>query len=227
MAYGPTGLIDIMDNRTNTIAGWVLAAMAAALALYLFSSMAMKSESPAKEGYAVVAAEDTGGAAVAEVPFNTLMAKGDVAKGEQVFAKCKSCHTATQGGPNGIGPNLYGVVGDAIAEGRGGYAFSDALKQKGAGQKWTFDLLNAWLTNPKKFAEGTKMSFAGLEKGEDRANVIAYLNAQGSNLPLPKPDAAPAAAPAADAAANGTAVPANAADAAPAATAAKTAAPAK
>lgn len=198
-----------MDNQNNTILGWVLAAMAAALALYLFSTMAFKSEHPEKEGYAVVAAEATeGGAVEPQVPIATLLAKADVSKGEQVFQKCKSCHTANQGGPNGIGPNLYATVGEGIAEGKGGFAFSDALKQKGAGQKWTFDLLNEWLTNPKKFAPGTKMSFAGLDKGEDRANVIAYLNAQGSNLPLPKADAAPAPA-AADAAAGNAAEPAN------------------
>lgn len=195
-----------MDNRFNTIAGWVLAAMAAALGLYLFSTMAMKSERPEQEGYKIVAADEAGGEAAApEVPFNTMMSKGDVAKGEQVFQKCKSCHTANQGGANGIGPNLFGIVGDAMAEGRGGFAFSDALKKKAAGQKWSFAGLNDWLTNPKKFAEGTKMSFAGLDKGEDRANVIAYLNSLGSNLPLPAPDAAPAAAPAAgDSAANTT-----------------------
>lgn len=198
-----------MDNRTNTIAGWVLAAAAAALALYLFSTLAMKSEKPVKEGYAVVAADDSaGGPAVPEVPFATMMAQSDVSKGEQVFQKCKSCHTANQGGANGIGPNLYGIVGDAIGEGRGGFAFSDSLKTKGAGQKWTFDLLNVWLTNPKKFADGTKMSFAGLEKEDERANVIAYLNAQGSNLTMPKP--APAA-PGDGATGNATA-PANASE---------------
>lgn len=185
-----------MDNRFNTIAGWVLAAAAAALAFFLFSNMAFKSEHPEKMGYAVVAAEPTeGGPAEPTVPFATMMASAEVTKGEAVFAKCKSCHTITQGGANGIGPNLWATVGEAIAEGKGGYAFSDALKQKGAGQKWTFELLNEWLTNPKKFASGTKMSFAGLEKQEDRANVIAYLNANGSNLPLPAP-APEAAAPA-------------------------------
>jgi cytochrome c len=200
-----------MENRTNTIAGWVLAAMGTALALSIFSNMAFKSERPEKEGYQIVAAEaPSDGPAVPAVPFMTMMASAEVTKGAAVFAKCKSCHTIEQGGPNGIGPNLYATVGEGIAEGKAGFAFSDALKAKGAGQKWTFELLNEWLTNPKKFAEGTKMSFAGLEKQEDRANVIAYLNSMGSNLPLPKADAtpAPAAAPAADATAGNTAAPA-------------------
>lgn len=198
-----------MDNRTNTIAGWVLAAMASALAFYLFSSMAFRHEHTDKMGYAVVAPEasEGGAAAAPTVPFMTMMASAEVVKGEAVFAKCKSCHSINQGGANGIGPNLYATVGEAIAEGKAGYAFSDALKSAGAGKKWTFELLNEWLTNPKKFAPGTKMSFAGLEKQEDRANVIAYLNANGSNLPLP------AAAAAEPAAADNTAAPAdNAAD---------------
>jgi cytochrome c len=91
-----------------------------------------------------------------------------------------------------IGPNLYATVGEAIATGKGGFAFSDALKAKGG--KWDFDSLNAWLTKPSKFAPGTKMTFAGLSNPKDRADVILYLNTQGSNLPLPPP---PAAAPAA------------------------------
>jgi cytochrome c len=187
-----------MENRTNTIAGWVLAAMGTALAMSIFSSMAFKTERPEKEGYQIVAAEAaTDGPAAPVVPFPVLLAAADVTKGEAVFAKCKSCHTINQGGANGIGPNLYATVGEGIAEGKAGFAFSDALKAKAAGQKWTFDLLNEWLTSPKKFADGTKMSFAGLDKPEDRANVIAYLNAQGSNLPIPKAEAAPAAAPAA------------------------------
>jgi cytochrome c len=116
---------------------------------------------------------------------------GDPAKGEKVFAKCMACHTIEQGGANDIGPNLYGVAGDAIAEGRGGYAFSDALKaHKGV---WDQATLDQWLSGPAKFAQGTKMTFAGLTSAQDRADVIAYLNSKGGKLSL---GAAPAAAPA-------------------------------
>lgn len=180
-----------MDDRTNTIAGWVLASCGAALGLSIVSSLIYHTGAPAKAGYPIEApADDAGGAAAApEVPIATLLATADATKGADVFKKCGACHNAAQGGANGIGPNLYGIVGDAIAQGRGGYAFSDALK--GIGGKWDFDKLNAWLTNPRKFASGTKMTFAGLDSEQDRANVIVYLNAQGSNLPLP---AAPATA---------------------------------
>ena len=191
------GRVGTMDNRTNTIAGWVLAACATALGLSIVSDMAFHSEAPEKMGYPIEGVEASGDAgAAAEVPVATLLATADPAKGAETFKKCAACHTINQGGPNGIGPNLYATVGEAIAQGKNGFAFSDALKSVGG--TWTFDALNSWLTSPRKFANGTKMTFAGLSDGQDRANVIAYLNAQGSNLPLP---AAPAAVPASEASA--------------------------
>lgn len=182
-----------MDNRFNTIAGWVLGTAAVGVALTVVSSMyfgADKEHRPETMGYAIAGVEaeskDSG-----EVPFATLLASADPAKGEAVFAKCKSCHTIEEGAPNGIGPNLHGVVGEGVGVGAGGFAFSDALK--GVGGEWTFEKLNEWLTSPKAFAPGTKMTFAGLPKPEDRANLIAWLNTQGSNLPLPSAEqAAPA-----------------------------------
>lgn len=211
-----------MDNRTNTIAGWVLGAAIVALGAGIVSGEYFRAERPEKMGYPIEGVVEEGGegGAAVEVPIETLLAKADPAAGEKVFAKCAACHTATKGGANGIGPNLYGVVGEAIGQGAGGFPFSDALKSKGG--TWNFDLLSQWLTSPRKFAEGTKMTFAGLSKGEDRANVIAYLNSQ-SDHPQPLPTAA--AAPAADAkaaaatgeAANAAAPAANAAAPAPAA----------
>lgn len=184
-----------MDNRTNTIAGWVLGSCAAALGLSIVSGMIFHAERPEKMGYPIegVAAEGEGGGA-AEVPIASLLGTADPAKGADVFKKCAACHTVNQGGANGIGPNLYATVGEAIAQGKGGFAFSDALKAHGG--KWDFDALNAWLTSPRKFANGTKMTFAGLSNAQDRANVIVYLNSMGSNLPLPAAPAAVAAAPA-------------------------------
>lgn len=191
-----------MDDRFNTIAGWTLFGGIVALGLSSLSGhyfLADKEHRPEKMGYVIegVEAEAGAGAAAAE-PIANRLAKGDVAKGEAIFAKCKACHTIAQGGANGIGPNLYGVVGEAQAAGRGGYAFSDALKAKGG--KWDFASLDEWLTSPAKYATGTKMSFAGISDPQQRADVILYLNAQGSNVPLPAAEAA-AAAPAADASA--------------------------
>ena len=179
-----------MDDRTNTIAGWVLAACAGALGLSIVSGMYFKPHHLEKEGYPIESADGAeGGAAAAEVPIATLLASADAAKGAEVFKKCGACHTINQGGANGIGPNLYGTLGEPIGQGKGGFAFSDALK--GVGGNWDFDKMSAWLANPRKFAPGTKMTFAGLSNPQDRANILVYINSQGSNLPLP---AAPAAA---------------------------------
>ena len=178
-----------MDDRANTIAGWVLAGGIAALGLSIVSGMVFHSEKPEKMGYPIEGAEEAGGDKAVEVPIASLLGTADAAKGAEVFKKCAACHTADQGGANGIGPNLYATLGEPIGQGKGGFAFSDALK--GVGGNWDFDKMNAWLTSPRKFAPGTKMTFAGLPNPQDRANVIVYLNSLGSNLPLP---AAPAAA---------------------------------
>ncbi|WP_426257506.1 c-type cytochrome [Sphingomonas sp. DC1600-2] len=181
-----------MDNRTNTIAGWVLGSMGVALALGIAGNMIVHPIKAEKAGYPIEGgAEEGAGAAAADKPIAELLATADTAHGAEVFKKCSACHTIAQGGANGIGPNLWATVGEAIAQGKAGYAFSDALKTAGAGKKWDFEELNKWLTSPRAFAAGTKMTFAGLTSGKDRADVIAYLNTQGSNLPLPA--AAPAA----------------------------------
>ncbi|MES2270369.1 MAG: cytochrome c family protein [Pseudomonadota bacterium] len=206
-----------MDDRFNTIAGWALFAGIVALGGSIVSGKMFHDERPEKMGYAIEGVEAEGGAGAAEGPsIATLLATADVAAGEKVFGKCAACHTVTQGGANGIGPNLYATLGEGIAQGKAGFAFSEALKSKGG--NWTFESMDAWLKSPRAFAEGTKMTFAGLGNGVDRANVIAYLNAQGSNLPLPAADAAPAAAEGdnaaapADNAANAAAPAANAAE---------------
>jgi len=193
-----------MDNRTNTIAGWTLAACGAALGFAIVGNMIFHSERPEKMGYAIEGVEAEGGeGAGAEVAIASLLPTADVAKGAEVFKKCAACHTINQGGANGIGPNLWHTLGEGVGQGKGGFAFSDALK--GVGGTWDFDKMNAWLTSPRKFANGTKMTFAGLSNPQDRANVIAYMNSQGSNLPLP-------AAPAPGAEGNGTAAAAANAD---------------
>lgn len=194
-----------MDIRTNMIAGWVLAAAGTALGLSIVSGNYFKAERPEKMGYAIEGAVESseGAAAVPDKPILEMMASAVPDKGAEVFKKCAACHTIAQGGANGIGPNLWATAGGAIAQDKGGYAFSDALKGKGG--SWTFENLNDWLKSPRKFAEGTKMTFAGLASAEDRANVIAYLNAQGSGLPIPAASTAPAAATSAPADGNAAA----------------------
>ncbi|MCP9221630.1 cytochrome c family protein [Erythrobacter sp. LQ02-29] len=175
-----------MNDNRNTIFGWVLFSGVVALGLSSISSRVFHSEEPEKEGYFVEGVADDAGAE--EGPsLATLLAQGDATKGEAIFAKCAACHTIAQGGPNGIGPNLYHVVGEKIGEGRGGFAFSSDLS--GHGGTWTYENLDAWLKSPRAFASGTKMSFAGLGKAEDRANVILYLRENGGGPPLPTPEA--------------------------------------
>lgn len=184
-----------MDDRSNTIAGWVLAGGIVALGLSIVTGMYFHPEAPEKEGFAIVA-EAAGEAGVAVVPIATLLATADIAKGEAVFKKCTACHSIAQGGANGIGPNLWATLGKSHGH-VAGFAYSDALKSVPG--NWDWEGMDKWLANPKKYAPGTKMTFAGLGNPEERANLILYLNAQGSNLPLPTPPAAEA--PAADAAA--------------------------
>ncbi|MVZ96446.1 cytochrome c family protein [Sphingorhabdus sp. IMCC26285] len=177
-----------MDDRSNTIAGWVLAGGIAALGLSIASGMYFHRGEVEKPGYAIEAAAADGEAGPV-IPLATLLAAADPAKGEAVFKKCMACHTIASGGANGIGPNLWAALGKPHGH-VAGFAYSDALKSVPG--NWDWEGMDKWLANPKKYAPGTKMTFAGLGNPVDRANLIVYLNSQGSNLPLPAPVAAPA-----------------------------------
>lgn len=194
-----------MDDRANTIAGWVLGAAIVALGATIVSSEIFNGERPEKMGYPIEGAEEAGPAgAAAEKPIAFYLASADPAKGADVFKKCASCHNAEPGGANAIGPNLYGVIGKPHGH-LPNFAYSSGMKAKPG--VWDFDALSTWLHKPKAYIEGTKMAFAGLSDPQDRANVIAYLNSK-SPAPLPMPavptDAAggPTAEPAQDSASN-------------------------
>ena len=181
-----------MTDRFNTIAGWVLFSGIVALGLSSISSRVFHADShegPEVAGFPIEGAEEEGGEAGPDL--GTLLAAADPAAGEKVFAKCLSCHTVDQGGAHGIGPNIYGIVGKPIGKHAAGFAYSSALADHGG--DWTYENLDPWLASPASFAPGTKMSFAGLSKPEDRANVIAFLKSKGGGPDYPAP-AAPAAA---------------------------------
>ena len=175
-----------MDDRFNTIAGWVLFAGIVALGSSIVASEVFHSERPEKMGYPIEGVAQEGeGEAAAEQPIEAYLAKADVAKGQQVFNKCTACHNAEKGGANQLGPNLWDVLGEPIGKGKG-FAFSPALSGKGG--SWDWHSLSEWLKNPKAFAPGTKMTFAGLSNPQDRADVIAFLNSHSD-----APEALPAA----------------------------------
>jgi len=182
-----------MDDRFNTIAGWVLFAGIVALGASIVTGETFHGERPEHMGYPIEGVVEEGaGAAEAEKPIAFYLASADPAAGEQVFKKCTACHNADKGGANALGPNLWGVLGEPIGKGANGFPFSPALS--GVGGAWDFDSLNHWLTSPKKFAPGTKMTFAGLSNPQDRADVMLFLNSRGGTLTIPPPPAEDAAA---------------------------------
>jgi cytochrome c len=129
----------------------------------------------ATQAYTIDTGADDATAVVEEGPsFDELYASADAAAGEKVFAKCKACHKVD--GSNGTGPHLDGVVDRAKAS-VAGFGYSDVLVSMAA-DAWTPANLDAFLLSPKNYAPGTKMSFAGLPKPADRANVIAWLATQ-------------------------------------------------
>jgi cytochrome c len=136
-----------------------------------------------------IAAGEKAGAPAQSVPIAQLLASADVKKGENSAKKCQACHTFEKGGPNRVGPNLYGIVGEPRGQGRGGFNFSAAMKAKGG--DWTIEDLDAFIKSPKTFIPGTAMSFAGITKDSERADVLAYLNTL-SDSPKPLPKAAEA-----------------------------------
>lgn len=164
----------------NKIFAAVLIALLVGLVASLLADILVPEKDLEKPSYIVEGVGERVSTDTQSVPhgpgnIDALLASADVAAGQNVARKCLQCHTFDKGGANKVGPNLWDVVGAPIAEGRGGFAFSPALKNKGG--TWTVDALNQFLYEPRSFAKGTKMSFIGLPKDTDRANIIAYLEA--------------------------------------------------
>jgi cytochrome c len=179
-----------MDSfEFNKIAGALLFTCLCVLGLSIAAEAIYAPVEPVKPGYEIEVqkanAPATGPAPTAapEEPIEKLLVTADVARGETVSKQCAVCHTFTKGGPNSVGPNLYGIVGRARAS-VAGFAYSDAMKAKGG--TWTIDELNKFLTNPRGYIPGTKMTFAGLNRGAQRADLIDYLNTL-SDSPQPLP----------------------------------------
>jgi len=179
-----------MDSfEINKILGAILFTCLVMLSLNIAAGAMFSPAKPAKPGYEVAVTEEPAQGAKPEAaapaePIEKLLASASVEKGEQAAKKCVACHTFTKGGPNRVGPNLWGIVNRPKAS-EAGFAYSDAIKTKGG--NWTIDDLNAFLTSPRGYAPGTKMTFVGLPRGTERADIIAYLNSLAdSPAPLPK-----------------------------------------
>jgi cytochrome c len=177
----------------NKILGAVLGTCLILLALNIGANALFRPQAPAKPGFAIAAATHEGAGAPAakepEVPLPTLLAKANIEKGKNTAKQCQACHTFEKGGPNRVGPNLWGIVDDERGKDRGGFNFSQAMKTKGG--KWTFDELNKFLKAPRDYIPGTAMTFAGISNDQQRADVIAFLDTLADNpVPLPKAEAA-------------------------------------
>ena len=168
------------SSKVNMYAGTIIGALLFFLLLGFFSEMIFIGrghDEHAPLAFAVEIEQAEGGHEAAAVDWAALVAAADPAKGQKLFGKCKACHKV-EDGVNGVGPTLWGVVDRDIAS-VAGYAYSDTLT--GLDGNWNLDTLQAFLEAPKKYAPGTKMSFGGLKKPEDRVNLIVYLNeADGS-----------------------------------------------
>lgn len=182
-----------MDSfELNKIAGAVLGTLTLVLGLNIVSEIIFTPAKPSIPGYdlpgGAPAQQEAAPAAPAAEPIAVRLASADAGRGDRAAAKCRACHAFEQGGANKVGPALYEIVNRPLAS-HAGFNYSAALKAKGG--NWDYDALDAFIQNPKGYAPGTTMAFAGVSSPAERADIIAYLRSlAASPAPLPEPTAA-------------------------------------
>jgi cytochrome c len=183
-----------MDSfELNKILGAVLGTCLVLLALNIGANALFTPGKVEKPGYNIAVQEKGAApapsAAEQEQPIEALLASSDAQRGQAAVKPCQACHTFEKGGPNRVGPNLWGVVNRPKAS-EAGFNYSAAMKAKGG--NWTYDDLNKFLASPKGLVPGTNMTFAGVSRGSQRADIINYLHTLADNPgPLPKAAEAP------------------------------------
>lgn len=175
------------DLFWNKIFGALLATALIVIGIKELGHALIHPHEPHEPGYKIaVASEGDAGKAVEvveEVSLAQLLSEANATSGERVAKKCAACHDFSQGGPNKIGPNLWNIVGAQTAA-NDGFGYSPAMQAFGG--TWDYETLNAFLSNPKATISGTAMSFAGLKKPKDAANILAYLRSL-SDTPVALP----------------------------------------
>jgi cytochrome c len=181
-----------MDSwEWNKIAGAVLGTLLFILVVRQVATSIFNTPLPQKPGYAVEVPEEAKTQTAAAAPvaeplpdFAAVLPTADLAHGKDVAARCQQCHDESKGGPNKIGPNLWGVVDRARAT-HPGFSYSSAMSANH--DPWTYDKLFTFIKAPQADVPGTKMSFAGIRSSQDRIDLLAYLRTLAdSPAPLPE-----------------------------------------
>lgn len=188
----------------NMYAGAFLGTVFVVMTVGIASDSIFYSPAPEAPGFAIAVLDDPGGAEPVEdeglQPITPLLASADIEAGAGVFRKCQACHVVEPGGANRTGPNLWNIV-NLPAASHSDFRYSTAMEEYAAeGKIWDFEALNRFLAAPDEYIDGTSMGFAGLNRENERRDIIAWLAQQADTpFPLPTPEEAAAMEAAAEA----------------------------